>query len=678
MPADRDDDEEVRRLAALKRLQILDTPGEESFDRITRMAAHLFAMPFAAISFVDPGREWYKSRSGFDVDEIPRERSLCDLALRSAGMIVIPDAQADSRAAGTALVLGPPHLRFYAGAPLVSGGGPAIGILAVGDRVPHPGFSALQGDLLRDLAGVAADLVERRSLDAALDEQRRTYREQRRLAELIVEGSAEGIFAVDREYRCTLWNQAMADLTGLEAATAIGRNVLAIEWPLQSERPVQALRSALAGKPVGLRDEAYLATSGEERFFAAHFSPLLDADGKLVGAIGFVRDTTTRHELEDRLRQTQKLDAIGQLTGTVAHDFNNLLTVILGNIERALPRTVGDPRLRRMLEDVASAAERGEKLSQQLLAFARRQRLEPKAVDVNALVTRMSEMLRRTLPETVELRLVLSPRLPRASADPHQLEVALLNLALNAQAAMSRGTLTIETRRRRLTRAQLGSQSAAVPGPFVAVAVRDTGTGMTAQVRRRAFEPFFTTKARGQGTGLGLSQVYGFVMQSLGHIRIESRPGRGSTVELYLPTTALAADRPSPSAAGTAGEPRGKILVVEDNAEVREFACSVLQERGYETAAAGDAGEALHRLRDDPDIDLVFSDIVMPGRRNGLDLARELRRSRPELPVILTTGYSESLHDVESEKFPLLLKPYRPGQLAQAMEDALGAKPPRG
>jgi PAS domain S-box-containing protein len=485
-----------------------------------------------------------------------------------------------------------------------------------------------------------------------------------------------GIFAVDRDARCTIWNRAMADLTGIAAEEMLGRDVLAIRWPLDTDRPTEALRSALAGKAKVLRDETYRNRAGEERFFAVHFSPLHDAAGRPIGAIGFIRDTTQRHELEDRLRQMQKLDAIGQLTGTVAHDFNNLLTVILGNLDRARRGADIDPRLGRMLEATIAAAERGEKLTQQLLAFARRQRLTPQPVDANALIAQVSDMLKRTLSETIALKLELAARVPRAAADPHQLEVALLNLALNAQAAMpGGGTLTIETASRPLTRTQLGANEAARPGRFVMIAVRDTGSGMTAQVKRRAFEPFFTTKPRGAGTGLGLSQVYGFAMQSLGHVRIDSRVGRGTAIELYLPVAAGAAKRRAPPQREPAvrGDKR-TVLVVEDSGDVRAFAKAVLEEHGHRIVEAGDAEEAIRRMHSHPEVDLVFTDVVMPGRLSGLDLARDLRRRRPELPVVLTTGYTESLRDIEREGFTLLLKPYRPSQLTQAVEQAASAR----
>jgi PAS domain S-box-containing protein len=671
---------EQQRLAALRRLEILDTPEDAAFDRVVQLAARLFAAPMAAISFLDENREWFKSRLGFERREVPREAAIIGSPLSPDEVLVVPNARTDPRFASAALVTGPPALRFYAAAPIVKANGErtTIGVVAVGDHAPRSAFGEVEAGLLRDLAVMVSELIDHRLVKAALDEERHRAREQRRLAELIVAGTAEGIFTVDRERRCTLWNQAMAALTGIAPAKMLDRDLLAVNWPLASDRPAQALRAALHGEAVGLRDEAYRDAAGEERFFAAHLTPLYDAEGGLLGAIGFVRDTTARHELEDRLRQTQKLDAIGQLTGTVAHDFNNLLTVISGNLERALPRTQGDPRLKRMLEDIAEAAERGEALTQQLLAFARRQRLEPQPIEVNALVTRMSGMLQRTLPETVAIRLDLSPRLPRAVADQNQLEVALLNLALNASAAMPKGgTITIETRARRLARAELGPRSLAHPGRFIMMAIRDTGVGMTAEVKRRIFEPFFTTKPRGQGTGLGLSQVYGFVTQSLGHIRVQSRVGAGTTVELYLPATSAALERAATPAAGEAraGRGRGTVLVVEDSEPVRSFAVAVLQEEGYRVIEAVDAEEALRHLRDHAEIELVFSDVVMPGRRNGLELARRLRRSRPELPVILTTGYSESLADIEREGFPLLLKPYRPAQLVRTIEAPLRTRP---
>jgi CheY-like chemotaxis protein len=238
------------------------------------------------------------------------------------------------------------------------------------------------------------------------------------------------------------------------------------------------------------------------------------------------------------------------------------------------------------------------------------------------------------------------------------------------------GRLTIETASRPLTRAQLGANEAARPGRFVMIGVRDTGSGMSAQVKRRAFEPFFTTKPRGAGTGLGLSQVYGFAMQSLGHVRIDSRVGRGTAVELYLPTAAAEAERRTPPGPEHAAGGSGRtVLVVEDSSDVRAFAKAVLEEHGHRILEAADAEEALHRMRNHPEVDLVFTDVVIPGRRSGLDLARDLRRTRPDLPVVLTTGYTESLHDIEREGFALLLKPYRAGQLTRTLEQVASAKP---
>lgn len=675
MPADLPRDE-LERLSALGRLQVLDTPAEEVFDRITRLAARLFSVPIAAITFIDQGRQWFKSRVGLDLEETVREALFCDATLNPNGVIAVPDATADQRFADSPLVRGPPHIRFYAGAPLVSREGRPVGTIAIIDQVPRAALSTSDAETLRDLAAMVVDALEQRLLNLTLDEERRQLSEQRRFADLILEGSAEGIFAIDRQGRCTLWNAVITELTGIPAGGVVGRDLLTMDWPLASERPANALRDALAGKAVGLRDEVYLDAAGEEHFFAAHVSPLHDSEGRLVGAIGFVRDTTMRRQLEDQLRQAQKLESIGRLTGTVAHDFNNILTVIIGNLERARPRAQDDPRLARMLEHISAAAARGEKLTQQLLAFARRQRLEPQPVDINLLIGQLEDMLKGTLPENIELRLNLAPRLPRAIADPHQLDVALLNLALNARAAMPRGgTLTVETRLQRLTQADLSRRDDAQPGEYVMIALRDTGTGMSAQVKRRIFEPFYTTKPRGQGTGLGLSQVYGFVMQSRGHIQVDSKPGGGTSVMLFLPLAPAAAKAPDAAPAEFRADPAGgTVLVVEDSEQVRNFAMEILRELGYGVVAAVDGDDALRRIREHPEIEIVFSDVVMPGKLSGLDLARELRRTRPELTTILTTGYTESIGDIEQEGFALLLKPYRPAQLAHTLQAAMAGK----
>ena len=374
-----------------------------------------------------------------------------------------------------------------------------------------------------------------------------------------------------------------------------------------------------------------------------------------------------REAAEENLRNAQRLEGLGRLTGGVAHDFNNLLTAILGTA-RALERHLGadaDERTRRLIGATVTAVDRGARLTASLLAFARRQPLTLTTVDANALLRDFLPLLRRALDESITVELALDARLPSCCADAAQLEAALLNLAINARDAMPRGgRLRIVTRRAWLQEQALAGNPDAQPGPYVAIEVRDTGIGMTPEVRERAFEPFFTTKSAGQGTGLGLSQVFGVVRQIGGHVAIQSAPGRGTTVTLYLPLGSAT----EPASGGTAARgrqaaPSGaglSVLVVEDEPVVRAVAVDMLQDAGFAVLAAADGPTALALLREGAQVDILFSDVVMPGGMTGVDLAREARRLRPSIGVLLASGYAaEALaeHGGAGE-FELIGKPY--------------------
>ena len=380
--------------------------------------------------------------------------------------------------------------------------------------------------------------------------------------------------------------------------------------------------------------------------------------------------------LDRQLRQSQKMEAVGQLTGGVAHDFNNLLTVILGNAELMAEAVRDRPQLAKMVEMTARAAERGAELTQRLLAFSRRQPLDPRPVDVNRLVAGMDPMLRRTLGEHVEIERVQGAGLWTAMVDPGQLENAILNLSLNARDAMPNGgRLTIETANAHLDAAYAASQGEVEPGQYVMVAVSDTGTGMDAATMERAFEPFFTTKDVGKGSGLGLSMVYGFAKQSRGHVRLYSEPGQGTTVKLYLPR-ADGADQPGARASAAAAPARGsgRILLVEDDDLVRENAAGQLAGLGYEVVVAKSGPEAFAVLEKDGAFDLLFTDIVMPGGMNGRELAERARALRPGLPVLFTSGYTENAivhHGRLDRGVELLAKPYRLQDLAAKVRAVL-------
>jgi signal transduction histidine kinase/DNA-binding response OmpR family regulator len=351
-----------------------------------------------------------------------------------------------------------------------------------------------------------------------------------------------------------------------------------------------------------------------------------------------------RMKAEETLRQVQKMEVIGQLTGGIAHDFNNLLQVILGNLD-ALRRRGGEDGTR-LVEAAIRGAERAATLTQRLLAFARRQPLAPRPIDVNRLVAGMSDLLHRTLGETIRLETVLAAGMWRASADANQLESALLNLAVNARDAMpDGGKLTIETANAWLDEAYAQSHDDVRAGQYAMIAITDNGTGMSKEVASRAFDPFFTTKEIGQGTGLGLSQVYGFAKQSDGHVKIYSELGEGTTVRLYLPRLDAAEAEAEPGAkleAAPAGTKGDVILVVEDDEDVRAYSTDMLSELGYGVLQASDGATALGLLEKAPEIRLLFTDVGLPGNLNGRQLADEARRRFPRLKVLFTTGYARN------------------------------------
>jgi PAS domain S-box-containing protein len=379
----------------------------------------------------------------------------------------------------------------------------------------------------------------------------------------------------------------------------------------------------------------------------------------------------------EALRQAQKMEAVGQLTGGVAHDFNNLLQIIVGNLDyltRNLPEEMG--RLRRATMQAMTGARRAAALTQRLLAFARRQPLDPKPIDANALVRGMSDMLHRTLGEIYQIEIVLAAGLWRTEADPNELEAALLNLAINARDAMpTGGKLTIETSNAHLDEAYAGLHAEVTPGQYIAMMVSDTGAGMDSETLAHVFEPFFTTKEQGKGTGLGLSQVYGFVKQSKGHVKIYSELNAGTTVKIYLPRLVDEANVEEPGEGTIVPEAAGEvILVVEDDPDVRAYSVESLKELGYRVLEAADGPEALQILKREGQVDLIFTDIVLPGGLTGAEVVVEARRIQPDLPAVFTTGYSRNaiVHHGRLDKgVHLLTKPFSFTELAGKMRDVL-------
>jgi len=401
------------------------------------------------------------------------------------------------------------------------------------------------------------------------------------------------------------------------------------------------------------------------------------ADGRRIFT-GFVRDLTGRQRIEEELRQAQKMEAVGQLTGGVAHDFNNLLTVISGNLEM-LEAKISDPKLLTLLQEARDATDDGAKLTGQLLAFGRRQPLAPRSTDVGRLVQSFSDLLGRSVGETIELKTVVNCESCMALVDGSQLQNALLNLALNARDAMPRGgKLVIAIFCVNIDSDYAQMYAEVRSGDYVAISVTDTGTGMSEEVKQKAFEPFFTTKAVGAGSGMGLSMVYGFVKQSGGHVQIYSEVGQGTSVRIFLPMTQAeaASEIAATAQRGAAAQmPRGheKILVVEDDPRVRRVTVARLNDVGYQVLEADNGPEALAILQDHPEISLLFTDIVMPGGMHGNEVADLARQIKPGLKVLFTSGYAEpSLAGrgiVEDDNW--LKKPYTAADLAARLRKLL-------
>jgi nitrogen-specific signal transduction histidine kinase len=403
-----------------------------------------------------------------------------------------------------------------------------------------------------------------------------------------------------------------------------------------------------------------------------------DAQGSAVRMVGAITDITEQQQLEERLRQAQRLESVGQLTGGVAHDFNNLLTVILGSADLLEEELRGEERLRPIAEMIASAAARGAQLTSRLLAFARKQALSPRPVDVNQLVASLEGLLRRTLGEHIEIRIVAARHLRPALVDPGQLESALLNLCVNSRDAMGDGG-RLEIATECVAVGEGGREVADLkPGRYVAIRVTDTGSGIAVEHLGRVFEPFFTTKPPGKGTGLGLAMVYGFAKQTGGHVEIASEAGRGTCVTLYLPC----ADPAMPVAEAGAAVARSEggtetILLVEDEPLVRKYAVQKLASLGYRVLVASHAAEALDVLGREQEVDLLFTDVVMPGGMSGRQLADEATRRRPGLKVLFTSGYTQDgiVHGGRlDEGVELLAKPYRSSELARRVRAMLDAR----
>ena len=468
-------------------------------------------------------------------------------------------------------------------------------------------------------------------------------------------------------------NRAFLDLTQYQEEDIIGRNCRILQGPETNPDTVREIREALADHRAIALDILNYKADGRPFWNGLYIGPIFDHNGDLLYFFASLIDITQRRASEQSSLQAQKMEAIGQLTAGMAHDFNNLLQVINGNLELALLTLDPSSRAGEPIRRAQRAAMKAGKLTQQLLTFARKQRLEPKRINLNTLLVEFSEMLVRTLGDQVELHLDLKPGLPYCTLDPTHLEMAVLNVLINARDAMPDGGLV------RVSTTVLDKETAP-GGGYVAVCVTDEGEGMTPEVMRHATEPFFTTK--GPGTGLGLAMVHGFVQQSRGRLELDSTPGKGTTIRMIFPSEGVR-EKPrtgegapfQPGVPDVNGKPR--ILVVEDNEDVRELAENMLGAAGYAVVSAPSGEQALKLLEEGDEIDLVFTDVLMPGGMNGLQLADQVRKRLPDTPILITTGYMEELPEAsQAQRLNILSKPYRQDELLSRVRAILPRQRP--
>lgn len=528
------------------------------------------------------------------------------------------------------------------------------------------------------IGGIVTDITERKGIEHALRESEEKLRG-------LLETAPDGIVIVDQRGHMVLVNSQAERLFGYSREELLGQPVeMLVPAPLRANHTAQ--RSRYQRAPVARLMSTNLDLQGQKKDgnlfpLEVELSPL-KTNGDML-TISIIRDISERKRMETHLRRSQKLEAIGQLTGGIAHDFNNLLGIIIGNLDFTERLVAHDESARKRVQTALNAALRGAELTKKLLAFSRKQPLAPQLTDVNGLITEMLSMLRHTLGTHITITTHLAKELPLTVIDPNEFENMLLNLAINARDAMpSGGELTITTQSRYLSEEEIkwGTEEA-VPGDYIHISVTDNGTGIPPEVLERIFEPFFTTKERGKGTGLGLAMAYGFVKQSHGHIKVYSEAGHGTSFHIYFPRmkpTDSIALTPADAAMEEMLSGNETVLVVDDEPELLEIAQRYLHELGYRVLSANDAASALKILHEKSAIDVLLTDIIMPGGMNGIDLVARARLLRPELKVLFSSGFpEEALATQESFQIrsKLLHKPYRKAELARRLRQILDTQP---
>jgi len=664
-------DDDAARLAALRAYRLVPEEGDNSlYADLVAIAQTIGGTEAAYISIVEQEQLWFKASRGIALTQTPRSIAFCDHAIHSSEVMVVLDATRDARFADNPLVTGAPHIRFYAGAPIINPEGYALGALCLSDSRPRDSFDA--APLLAALARQVAALLELRkklihqqlAADLAADQRDRLWDSS---LDMMLITDPQGALVAGNP----AWERAFGAVPGDGSAHV-------------NHYLVNADAQDLIALHSGAKDvqfEREMRGRGGETIYT---SWSLAREGDLI--FGIARDITRARAAEAQLAQAQRMESIGQLTGGIAHDFNNLLTIISGNLDIARRRIANGQvdRAQTAIGNARDGAQRAANLTQRLLAYARRQSLTPSRIKPADLIHGLVPLAAQALDERHTLTVDCPESLWPITVDASQLENALLNLVVNARDAMEQpGKVTIHAVNAERTAADIGDGHDAPPGRYVRFCVNDTGSGIPPEVMRHIFEPFFTTKEIGKGTGLGLSQVQGFVEQSGGFVMLNSTPGEGTTVILWLPVAGDVAGATDEAIAGNGTASLTDlcpddcmILLAEDNAALRAHVCDVLQDAGFIVVEAEDGQAALDLIDAAPaKPHLLLSDITMP-RLDGKQLATQVRARYPAIPIVLMTGYAGGGLDDDCPHELLITKPFSPDNLVALIRKTLAAAAP--
>ncbi len=699
---------ELARLDTLRSVRILDTPPEQAFDDLTRLTSFICGTPIAFIGFMDADRLWFKSRIGWDVAEVPREMSFCSHTILQSDVLVVEDTLADQGRLANCPLATHGGIRFYAGASLMSSEGCALGTLCAMDSIPR-GLTPGQTDALRRLARQVVVLVESRRLpkpllntnpvqkDSQFSDHTTTIQglsfwrdisEQKQAAQAlrhsqerllgIISSAMDAIITIDNDQKIIVFNRAAEQIFHCPATEAIGqsidkfvperfREVHANHIRGFGQTGVSSRSMESPGTLMGVRAD------GQEFPIEATISQVKTPSERLYTVI--LRDISVRMRIEDELRQAQKMEAVGNLAGGIAHEFNNYLGIIMGYSDLMAQEDIQNESLRLGLAEIKSAAQKGASLTRQLLAFSRKQLIEPTVIDLNASVWDAHKLLRRLIPANIDLVPVLQSDLGKVKADPSQIQQILINLVVNARDAMPEGgKIRIETAEVVLDEEFTSRHVDVVPGDYIVLTVCDNGEGIDSEILPHIFEPFFTTKKADKGTGLGLSTIYGIVKQSGGHVIVASVRGKGTTFHVYFPKLAE-----SPNSIGARETPMSvefaTVLLVEDESGLRKLMRATLERHNYRVLEAEDGAAALSIFQDNlAQINIVVTDLSLP-KITGLQLKHKVLALQPNMRFLLISGYLEEVigsPDERAEVGDFLEKPFFPDELLRKVREILG------